>query len=190
MLLLDLMLAIGLSAASGFRIFVPFFALSLATSIGHLDLPSNLDWVESPQALILFGLALTLEVISFSIPWFDHAVDIIATPTAIIAGTVLTAAIAPDMDPMIRWSLAIIAGGGTAGVTKGLMGMLRGTSTLFSGGLANPLLAFIELLAAIALSILAITVPLTAGTIALGVAGYATYRLGSLARKFWPKVST
>jgi len=187
MLAVDLLLAISLSAASGFRIFVPFFTLSLAAVIGHIDLPSTLDWAETPQALALFGLALILEVIGFSIPWFDHTVDVIATPAAVIAGTLLTAAIAPDMDPLIRWTLALTAGGGTAGATKSLMALLRGASTALSGGLANPLFALGELLASIALSVLAVTVPIAAGIIVLGLMGLATYRLGKFLTRFLPQ---
>lgn len=187
MLAVDLLLAISLSAASGFRVFVPFLTLSLAAIIGHLDLPSTLDWAETPQAAALFGLALTLEILGFSIPWFDHAVDVIATPAAVIAGTVLTAAIAPDMDPLIRWTLALTAGGGTAGATKSIMALLRGASTAISGGLSNPILALLELLAAIALSVLAITVPIAAGLVVLGLIGTALYRLGKWMIRVIPK---
>lgn len=186
-LAVDLLLAISLSAASGFRIFVPFLTLSLAAVIGHLDLPAALDWAETPQAVILFGLALALEILGFSIPWFDHAVDIIATPAAVIAGTVLTAAIAPEMDPLIRWTLALTAGGGTAGATKSIMALLRGASSAISGGLTNPVLALLELIAAIALSLLAITVPVIAGGVVLGLMSITAYRLGNFIARILSK---
>jgi hypothetical protein len=123
--LIELMLAISLSAASGFRVFAPLFALSAAAVLGHIDLPTNFDWIENPQALILFTIALTLEVIGYSIPWFDHLLDVLATPAAIVAGTVVVASVAPDLDPLAKWTLAIVAGGGTAGLTKSVLNLLR-----------------------------------------------------------------
>jgi hypothetical protein len=117
-ILVEFLLAISLSAASGFRIFVPFLMMSGAAVLGHVDLPSQFDWVETPQALGLFSIALVLEMIGYSIPWFDHILDIVATPIAVLAGTLLTGAIAPDMEPLVKWTLAIAAGGGTAGLTK------------------------------------------------------------------------
>ncbi|HEY9906018.1 MAG TPA: DUF4126 domain-containing protein [Thermosynechococcaceae cyanobacterium] len=178
--LIELMLAISLSAASGFRVFAPLFALSAAAVLGHIDLPTNFDWIENPQALILFTIALTLEVIGYSIPWFDHLLDVLATPAAIVAGTVVVASVAPDLDPLAKWTLAIVAGGGTAGLTKSVLNLLRGTSTAASGGLANPLFALLELAIAGLLSLLALTVPVVAGLLVIGLFGFAAYQIWKL----------
>ena len=174
--LVEFLLAISLSAASGFRVFVPFLIMSGAAVLGHVDLPSQFDWVETPQALGLFSIALILEMIGYSIPWFDHILDIVATPIAILAGTLLTGSIAPDMEPLVKWTLAIAAGGGTAGLTKLLSNLVRGGSTAISGGLTNPIYALIEVGIAIAISLLAIVTPVAAGVIVMGLIGFAIYR--------------
>ncbi len=175
--LIEFLLAVSLSAASGFRVFVPLLALSIAAVFGHFDLPSSFDWIENPQALTLFAIATLLEIIGYSIPWFDHVLDIFATPAAILSGTIVAASVTPELDPLVKWTLALVAGGGTAGITKGLLNLLRGTSTAATGGLANPLFALLELAIAILLSVLAITVPLVAGGLVVGLLGVALYKV-------------
>jgi len=175
--LIEIMLGISLSAAVGFRIFVPPLVLSIAAVAGGLNLPPDLDWVETPQALAVFTVACLLEVSGYYIPWFDHLLDLVATPAAILAGTLVAASVAPEMNSIGQWTLALVAGGGTAGLTKGLMNLIRGTSTAASGGLTNPIVATLELVMAIALSALAITLPLVAGVIVLSILGIALQRL-------------
>jgi len=182
--LIELMLAISLSAAAGFRVFVPLLALSAASVLGHVDLPTNFDWIENPQALGLFAIACVLEIIGYSIPWMDHLLDILATPAAIITGTIVAASVAPEMDPLVKWTLALAAGGGTAGLTKGLMNILRATSTAVSGGLTNPIFSALELAIAAVLSALAITVPAIAAAVVVGVLGFAIYKIRAFFVKF------
>jgi hypothetical protein len=180
--LIELMLAISLSAAAGFRVFVPLLALSAASVLGHVDLPPNFDWIENPQALGLFSIACVLEIIGYSIPWVDHLLDILATPAAIITGTIVAASVAPEMDPLVKWTLALAAGGGTAGLTKGLMNILRATSTAVSGGLTNPIFSALELVAAAVLSALALTVPAIAIAVVIGAIGFAVYKIRLLVK--------
>ncbi|MBD6619804.1 DUF4126 domain-containing protein [Komarekiella sp. 'clone 1'] len=174
---IELLLGISLSAAAGFRVFVPLLTLSVASVIGHLDLPTDFDWVETPQALIVFAIACLLEISGYYVPWLDHLLDIVSTPAAIIAGTIVTASLAPEMNPLVQWTLALIAGGGTAGLTKGLMNILRLGSTGVSGGLTNPVLSTTELIIAIVLSVLAIALPVVAGIIVIGVLIIAIQRI-------------
>lgn len=169
--LIELMLAISLSSAAGFRVFVPLLVLSAAAVLGHVDLPTQFDWIETPQALGLFAIAAILEILGYAIPWFDHALDLVATPAAILAGTVMTASLAPEMDPLVKWTLALVAGGGTAGLTKAVMNLLRGTSTAATGGLANPIFSALELLLAVTLSVLAVTIPVVGGVVVIGIFG-------------------
>ncbi len=175
--LIEFMLGISLSAAAGFRVFVPLLALSAAAVLGHVDLPANFDWIENPQALGLFAIACVLEIIGYSIPWADHLLDILATPAAIAAGTIVAASSTPDLNPLAQWTIALVVGGGTAGITKGLLNILRGTSTLTTGGLANPLFAAVELLIATLLSALAITVPLVAIGLLIAILGGVSYKV-------------
>jgi len=176
-ILVELLLGIALSTAAGFRVFVPLLVLSAAAVVGHLDLPTDFDWIETPQAFMVFGAACLLEIAGYYIPWFDHLLDLIATPAAIVAGTVLTASVSPQMNPIIQWTLAVVAGGGTAGLTKGVMNLLRVGSSATSGGLTNPIVATLELALAAVLSVLAITVPLIAGILVIGILVFALLKI-------------
>lgn len=185
----ELLLGISLSAAVGFRVFVPFLVLSLAAVVGHIDLPATFDWMETSPALIVLAIACVLEIGGYYIPWFDHTLDFVATPLAILLGTFIVGHTSSDLNPVLQWTLAIIAGGGTAALTKGLMNLLRGTSTAMSGGITNPILATIELIAAIALTLLAITLPLVAGVLVIGILGFAGYKVGKFFLNLLPRRS-
>jgi hypothetical protein len=92
----------------------------------------------------------------------DNLLDTVATPGAVVAGTIASAAVMTDLPPMLKWTAAIIAGGGVAGITQGLTAMLRAKSTVFTGGLGNSTVATAELGSATLISILALTAPLAA----------------------------
>jgi hypothetical protein len=176
--LISLMLGISLSAATGFRVFVPLLVMSAAAVLGHVDLPTNFDWIESDQALILFAVASLLEIVGYYIPWLDHMLDIVSTPAAIIAGTIVTASAAPDtMNPLVQWTTALLAGGGAAGLTKGMNNILRVISTAISGGLTNPVIATIELTLAVVLAVLAVTVPVVAIILVIALWSFAIQRI-------------
>jgi len=160
--LLAICLGIGLSAACGFRVFVPLLVMSIASLSGHLTLAPGFQWIGTYPALLTFSVATILEVGGYYIPWLDHLLDTMATPAAIIAGTVITAAMVHDTSPFLKWTLAVIAGGGAAGLVQGTTVLARGASTATTGGLGNPFLATIELGGALFTSILALMAPLLA----------------------------
>lgn len=182
--IIEILLGISLSAAAGFRVFIPLLVLSGVSVFGHYDLPTDFDWIESMQAFDLFAISSVLEVIGYSIPWFDHALDFLATPAAMIVGTIVAGSVAPDMNPLIQWTLAIVAGGGTAGITKLLTNVLRGTSTAASGGLTNPIFAAVELAIATLLSVLAVTFPVFAGLLVIGLFGFGIYQITKLINRW------
>ena len=155
-------IGLGLGVAAGFRVVVPFWMLSAAAYFGHLPLQGNMQWLGGETALIGLTIALVVELLAYSIPWLDNVVDTVAVPVAAIAGTLLMALATNELDPFAKWSLAIVAGGGTAATVKGLSGFTRLISTATTGGLTNLLVAIAELLGAIALSALALTAPLLA----------------------------
>ena len=157
--LLGLCLGLGLSAGCGFRVFLPLLVLSLASLSGHLTLAPGFSWIGSYPALVTFSVATVLEVAGYYIPWVDHFLDTIASPAAVIAGTLVTASLVTDVSPLVKWSLALIAGGGIAGAVQGTTVLARGVSLAGTGGLANPVVATIELAGSLLTSILALLAP-------------------------------
>jgi len=164
--IIALCMGIGLAAASGFRVFLPPFLLSIAVRADtiNVDLTSTpFEYFDSNIAVILLGVATLVEFAGYYIPWVDNLLDSIASPAAVVAGTGMTALVLAETDPVIQWTLAIVAGGGVSGVVQGATVVTRGFSTMFTSGLANPVVSTGENIASIILSILAIIIaPLAA----------------------------
>lgn len=156
---LSLAIGIGLSAACGFRVFVPLLILSIASTSGQVHLSHGFAWIGTPAALVAFGVATLFEVAGYYLPVIDHFLDTLATPAAAIAGTLVTAAFLVEMSPWLKWSLAAIAGGGTATIIQSATVGTRLVSTATTAGIGNPLLAVIELAGSIITSILALVAP-------------------------------
>jgi hypothetical protein len=155
-------LGIGLAAATGFRLFLPLLVLSIAAYTGHASLNDGFAWLGTPAAVIMLGTAAVVEIAAFYIPGVDNLLDTVATPGAVVAGTIASAAVMTDLPPMVKWTAAIIAGGGVAGITQGLTAMLRAKSTLFTGGIGNFVVATAELGSASLIAILALAAPFAA----------------------------
>jgi hypothetical protein len=153
-------LGLGLGVAAGFRVVVPFWVLSAAALWGHVGLADSVAWLGTPTALVGLSIALVVELLAYSLPWLDNAIDTVALPVAAVAGTLLMAIAANQLDPFAQWSLAIVAGGGTAATVKGLNGLTRLVSTATTGGATNLILAMAEVIGAIAIAALALVAPL------------------------------
>jgi hypothetical protein len=191
--LFSICIGVGLSAAVGFRVFVPLLILSIASYAGSLPLSDSFAWVGTLPALIAFSIATLCEVAAYFIPWLDHLLDVIATPAAVVAGTVVTASVVADLNPFLQWSLAIIAGGGTAGLIQGGTGAARAMSTAATGGLGNPIFALVEAVSSIALSLLALLLPIMAFALALslvsiGIAVIILFRRALAKRNISPPI--
>lgn len=173
---LSVCVGMGLAAACGFRVFVPFLAASLAARSGLLTLSPGFEWLGSWPALIAFAVATAVEIAAYYVPWLDNLLDALATPAAVVAGVVLTAAAVGDVSPFLKWTLAVIAGGGAAGLVQGVTGLTRHTSTLATAGLGNPLVATGEMVGSTLFSLLAILMPVAAVALLLGFV-YLAFRL-------------
>jgi Domain of unknown function (DUF4126) len=171
--LLSLAVGIGLAAACGFRVFVPLLVMSAAAYTGHLELSSGFHWVGTLPALVAFASATALEIAAYYIPWVDNLLDTVSGPAAVVAGTMVTASALTDVDPFLKWSLAIIGGGGVAGIVSGATAMMRGASTVTTGGVANPIFSTVEATVSFAVAALAIVLPL----VAIAVVFFALYFL-------------
>ncbi|MGL5252512.1 MAG: DUF4126 domain-containing protein, partial [Moraxella sp.] len=161
-MILSIFLGIGLAASSGFRVFVPLFALSCAAYFGVLPLNESWQWVASTPALIILGVASIVESSSYLVPYVDHVLDTIAVPLAGVAGTMVMASTLSDMSPALTWALAIVAGGGAAATIRGAAATTRVASTATTGGLGNPVVSVAETGTAVGLSLLAIFSPIFA----------------------------
>ena len=160
-------LGIALAASSGFRIFVPLLVANVASMLGYVTLGAGYEWMGSWPAFAVFASATVIEIAAYYIPWLDNALDTIGTPLAVVAGSLLASSFITGMDPKLRWVLAIIVGGGSAGVIKAGAAVIRLGSSAFTAGFGNSIIATFENLISILLSILAIIIPVIAGVFAV-----------------------
>ncbi|WP_420792909.1 DUF4126 domain-containing protein [Lentisphaera marina] len=176
-LLTGLCIGIGLSAACGFRVFVPMLGVSLASRAGHMELGSGFEWLGGDLAMIVLLIATICEVAAYFVPWVDNLLDTIAAPAAVVAGTILTGAMTGEMSPVLKWSLALIAGGGAAATVQAVTTVVRGTSTVTTGGIGNPVVAAGELAGATGVTLLAVFVPIAAVILVMAALIYLGFRV-------------
>jgi hypothetical protein len=184
--IMSIFLGVGLAASTGFRIFLPLFALSLAAYFDLWELNESWQWIGGLLTVITLGVATLVEIFAYFIPWVDNLLDSIAIPLAALAGTAVMVSTIADLDPLITWTLAIIAGGGTASAIKGASASGRLASTVTTGGLANPIVSAAETGTAFLVTITALFAPILAAilVIIILIVIFAVYR------KFRPRIRT
>ena len=148
-----------------------------------MTLAPGFEWIGTWPACVAFGVATVLEVAGYYIPCVDNFLDTVATPAAVVAGTMATASMVSGMDPFLKWTVAIIAGGGVAGLIQGATAVTRATSSLTTGGFLNPVLATAELGGAITTSLLSFVAPVLMALILVAV-------VTAIAIQFWRRRST
>jgi hypothetical protein len=185
--LLAALVGIGLAASCGFRVFVPLLMVSIAARSGHLELAEGFAWMGSWAALIAFAVATLVEIIAYYVPWLDNALDTIATPASVVAGTILFASAVAEFDPLLQWSLAIIAGGGAAGIVQGGTVATRAASTATTGGAGNFFVNTLETLAGFVFTLLSLVAPILAVLLLIAVAGILYYVGRKVVRKLFQR---
>jgi hypothetical protein len=172
-------MGIALSACCGFRVFVPMLGASLAAYLQWYHLPADMGWMGGLPALIGFGTAAVLEIAAYYIPFVDNLLDAIATPLAVAAGTVLAASFLPiaDFSPMLKWILAIIAGGGAAGTVQAGTGLLRLFSSKTTAGMGNAVVATGENAAAIGGTALTFVIPIIVAVLMVLLIGWIVMKV-------------
>ena len=158
-------MGIGLAAASGFRVFLPPFLMSLWLRFGFLSLEiegSEFDFIYADLCVIMLGVASASEILAYKIPFLDNALDAIATPLAGLAGVAVMAVSLEGLDPSIQWGVAVIAGGGASLGIQSATVAGRGISSVLTLGIGNPLFSITEDIASLFLVLIALVAPLIA----------------------------
>lgn len=161
-LFLSICLGIGLSASCGFRVFMPMLLANIAAMNGWITPGEQFAWLATWPAFFALLSATILEIGGYYIPFVDNLLDTIATPAAVIAGTLLTTSVIEIDSPVIHWGLGLIIGGGTAGIVQLGTGALRLLSSKTTAGLGNPVVSTAENIASFTISGLAIFLPIIA----------------------------
>jgi len=174
-IIVSIMVGIGLAAACGFRVFVPLFLVSLLSHFGFgtFGLSEDFSWIGTLPAIITFGAASVVEIGAYYIPFIDNLLDSIAVPLATVAGTLITLSTMVEIDPLWQWSIALIAGGGLAGLISGGSAATRAVSSATTAGLANPVVSTVETTASVGMTFMAAFVPVLAFLFSLSLVWFA-----------------
>lgn len=177
--LLSVALGVGLAAATGLRVFLPLLVAGVAARMDFIPLTDAFAWLASMPALIMLGVAAAIETLAYYIPGVDHVLDLLAAPAAMIAGVIASAAVMTDIPPAVMWPVAIIAGGGIAGITKGGAALTRAKTGVTTAGLGNPVVSTAETVTASTLSILAIALPIVCFITVLALVVWIVRKMGA-----------
>jgi hypothetical protein len=153
-------LGIGLAACAGLRAWLPLLLAGALARFGFIELGPSFHFIASNRALVLFGAATLIEIVGDKFPAVDHTLDALSTVLRPAAGTLLAASVMWRVsDPLTALALGAAVGAPSALVPHAAKSLLRVGSTALTGGLANPVLSFVEDVAAVVLFILAVVVP-------------------------------
>lgn len=184
----SILLAFGLSAACGFRIFIPPLTYGLLYKAGLVQLGEGWNWVGSDWVIAVLVLAALFEIIGNLVPWLDNLLDVLATPTAIIAGTTLSAISLSEIDPGVKSILSIMSGVLITGGFQLSTVSLRGLSSIFTGGLINPIISLIEDLISLGISVSIILFPIFGIFIVILIALFLRSIYIRLKKRKWRKL--
>ena len=174
-------LSVALAACAGIRAWLPLLLAGGLHRAGLLQLGPSFDFLGSNRALILFGVASVIEIVGDKIPAVDHGLDAISTVLRPLAGALLAASVLGRFaDPLTAIALGVAVGAPTAIVPHATKSGLRALSTVFTAGLANPVISLLEDLLALVMFLLAVLIPIV---MLLGLVLVAVFAARRFARR-------
>ena len=177
---LAILTGLGLSVACGFRVFIPPLVVSIAAQTGNLELTESFQWLGEWPTLIALSIATVGDVIAHEFPVVDDVLNVVEAPLVPIAATILSVSLLTDMDPLLKWGLAAIAGGGSAGALHVARSFLKSLLNASTAGVSTPVVSLVEDAAALVTPILVILAPIFVLFLFLVVVGVT-----ALALKKW-----
>lgn len=174
---------ISLSAACGFRAFLPLLAVSIAAHFFGFKVNADFAWIGSWASIVSLATATIVEIVAYYLPFVDNLLDLINVPLAFVAGAVVMSGVLPDVHPYLKWSIAGLLGSSAAGLTQLVTMIIRGASTATTAGAGNNVVALLENVCAVIFSIGAILLPL----LAIVFVAVVLYILGCLVKRMTMK---
>jgi len=153
--------AFGLSGAAGLNPWLPLLASALAARLDLVDLAAPFDDLDSTAGLVILAVLTLADFVGDKVPVIDSALHALGLAVAPVSGAVLFAG-QTGTETEMPTLLAILLGGGTAGIVHAVRAAVRPVSTASTAGLGNPLLSLGEDLGSLVLVVAAFVVPLLA----------------------------
>jgi hypothetical protein len=115
MLVSAIALTLGVSWASGIKLYAAVLTLGILGITGNVTLPENLQVLANPLVIGVAGFMYVTEFFADKIPGFDSGWDAMHTFIRIPAGAALAAASVWSMDPAIVIAAFLLGGAMSAG---------------------------------------------------------------------------
>ncbi len=109
-LVTTLALVMGLGWASGINLYAAVFVLGLAGLTGHIDLPPDLEVLQSPLVIGAAALMYAVEFFADKTPGVDSGWDGLHTFIRIPAGALLAAGAVGDVTPTLEITAGLLGG--------------------------------------------------------------------------------
>ena len=165
-------MGIGLAASAGLRAFLPLLVISIAGKVGWVPLADRFEWLATWPAVIVFGVAVVMELLADKIPLIDNLLDTLQVWIKPVVGALLAVAVLTELEPLPATVLGIMAGASSAGIVHIVKAKARLLSSALTAGIGNPILSLIEDAVALIGSILSVIVPfLIVVVVALAIIG-------------------
>ena len=171
----QLMMGCGLAASAGLRAFLPLLVVGLAGRFEFVALGERFTWMTTDAALIVFAVAVVIEVLGDKIPLVDHALDVGGTFARPIAGALAAASPLTAMDPLTASVVGVILGATVAGGVHAAKAGTRILSTGGTAGLATPMISATEDALSLGTALVSLFLPVVTFALALAIL-YLLYR--------------
>lgn len=181
--LIPILFGIGLSAATGLRVFLPFFLISLAFQFDLIQPNNEFLWLDNKYVALALGIATSLEILGFYTPIIDHFMDIVGMPLVLCAGFLSMFSVLPEMPFHAEYLLSLIGGGGTALSINNLTGVMRIKTTASFYGLANSTYSTLENILCVCFLIFAFLIPIVFGILIIMTVFFSFRVIRNFARK-------
>jgi Domain of unknown function (DUF4126) len=176
---------LGLSAAAGLNAYIPLLLVGvLARFTDVITLPEPYRWIQSGWAIGVVAVLLLAELVLDKVPVVDHVNDAVQTLVRPTVGGVIfaatTAAAQADASPWMQdhpW-VGVLLGVLVAGVVHATKATARPLVNATTVGTATPVVSAAEDAASLAMSLVAVFLPVLVVVVLLLLAwaGYAMVR--------------
>ncbi|MFG2036642.1 DUF4126 domain-containing protein [Dactylosporangium sp. NPDC048998] len=168
--MLESLTGLGLATSAGLNAYIPLLAIGLLARYTDLiTLPSNWAWMENGWTLAIVAVLLAIEFIADKVPMIDHVNDVIQTfvrPTAggLAFGAASSSQTVTVTDPGSFFSshqwIPIVVGGAISLGVHGMKAVSRPVVNATTVGFGAPIVSAIEDFISVALSVVAIVLPI------------------------------
>jgi hypothetical protein len=174
---------LGLSAAAGLNAYIPLLLVGvLARFTDVITLPEPYRWIQSGWALGVVSVLLLAELVLDKVPVVDHVNDAVQTlvrPT--VGGVIFAATTAAAQADTSSWMqdhpwVGVLLGVAVAGIVHATKATARPLVNATTVGTATPVVSAAEDAASLAMSLVAVFLPILV-VVALLLVGWAAYAM-------------